>query len=104
MTKLNCQLRDCNYSIIFSQNNDLRRQLSSMESELMVLQHSVSHKLDMNYFVTCLHPCQLKTHQEDFEQERRDRVRIHEEKERLQQELESQAQVIKMLVCTTNSL
>lgn len=43
---------------------------------------------------------QLKTHQEDFEQERRDRVRIHEEKEKLKQELESQAQVIKMLVGT----
>lgn len=42
---------------------------------------------------------QLKTHKEDFEQERRDRVRIHEEKENLKQELESQAQVIKMLVC-----
>lgn len=41
---------------------------------------------------------QLKTHEEDFQQERRDRVRIHEEKEKLQQQLESQEQVIKMLV------
>lgn len=61
------------------ENDELRQRASSMESELMVLQHS------------------LKTHKEDFEQERRDRVRIHEEKEKLQQELESQAQVIKML-------
>ena len=47
---------------------------------------------------------QLNTHQEDFEQERRDRVRIHDEKEKLKQELESQAQVIKMLVGTLLSI
>ena len=87
-----------NVTLMF-QNDDLRRRLSAMESELMVLQHSVSHTYTYttyrNYFLNI----QLKTHEEDFEQERRDRVRIHEEREKLQQQLESQEQVIKMLVC-----
>jgi len=64
----------------------------------MVLQHSVSHTLTHNKYSSTY--IQLKTHKEDFEQERRDRVRIHEEKEKLKEELESQAQVIKMLVGT----